>query len=602
MPHPAEAPASIERLFGAGYLTPYDYHLASTLGKIAGEGNPLGLLAVAAASHFTLQGHSCVDLYALSLRSIETAEGLCLPAAWPKAEFWIDHLNRSPLVWKPETDGDSKPFSEAPLVLDAAGRLYLARMWCCEQRLAAHLNARLSAVDEAIDLDLLQEGLTRYFGDGGDPVRTAAETGVRRRFAVISGGPGTGKTTTVLTILALLVEQALYRNHPIPNILVLAPTGKAAARLREVLRRQDRLPCAPEVRQALPTDAATIHRGLGARSDGGSVFRYHARNPLPADIVVVDEASMIDLALMDRLFEATALRTKLLLLGDRNQLASVESGSVMSDLCRIGEMDAAWSQAVVHLTKNYRFSEGSGIGRLARAITAGQAEEAIACLKDPSEPDIRRIEPEALLEALEAARTWLKSWLTEAEPETVAERFNRFRILCAHRQGPFGVERINGVLDRMARNMLEVSDHRQWYPGRPVMVLQNDYRLHLSNGDIGWMRPEGVDSRYRNGGTVRFVQPDGRWIAVSPHRLPAHETAYAMTIHKSQGSEFDDVLVVLPERRSPILTRELLYTAVTRARRTVVIVGSEEIIRQAVATPIERYSGLMAALCGRLAA
>jgi len=600
MPHPAEAPASIERLFGAGYLTPYDYHLASTLGKIAREEDPLALLAVAAAAHFTLQGHSCVDLHALGLRSIETTEGILLSVSWPEAEAWIDHLNRSPLVWRPETDSDRESAPEAPLVLDAAGRLYLSRMWGCEQRLAAHLNARLSALEEAVDEDLLQEGLIRYFGDCSDSVRAAAETGVRRRFAVISGGPGTGKTTTVLTILALLVEQAVYRNAPIPNILVLAPTGKAAARLREVLRRQDRLPCTPEVRQALPTDAVTIHRGLGARFDDVSLFRYHARNPLAADIVVVDEVSMIDLALMDRLFEATAPRTRLLLLGDRNQLASVESGSVMSDLCRLGETNATWSGGVVQLTKNYRFSEGSGIGRLARAVTAGDAEEAIACLQDPSEPDIRRIDPEALPAALEEARTWLKSWLTEAEPEPVADRFNRFRVLCAHRQGPFGVERINGILDRMARNLLDVPDHREWYPGRPVMVLKNDYRLHLSNGDIGWMLPEPAEGRYRDGGNVRFMQPDGRWIAVSPHRLPAHETAYAMTIHKSQGSEFDEVLVVLPERRSSILTRELLYTAVTRARRTVSIVGSEEIIRQAVATPIERYSGLMAALRARM--
>lgn len=603
MPHATEPPtaASIERLFSAGYLSPYDYHLASTLGKIACEEDPLVLLAVAAAAHFTLQGHSCVDLQALGLRSIETAEGLFLPASWPEAGAWIDRLNRSPLVCRPGTDFDRDLLPETPLVLDAAGRLYLARMWCCEQRLAAHLNARLSALEEDVDEKLLQEGLIRTFGDCSDSVRSAAETGIRRRFAVISGGPGTGKTSTVLTILALLVEQAVSRRRPIPKILVLAPTGKAAARLREVLRRQDRLACTPEVRQALPTDAETIHRGLGAGFDGGPLFRYHARNPLAEDIVVVDEASMIDLALMDRLFEAMAPRTRLLLLGDRNQLASVESGSVLSDLCRLGETNPAWSGAVVHLTKNYRFSEDSGIGRLARAVTTGDQEEAIGCLRDPSEPDIRRIDPEALPAVLESARTWLKSWLIETEPETVADRFNRFRILCAHRQGLFGVQRINGILDRMARNLLEVPDHRQWYPGRPVMVLQNDYRMHLSNGDIGWMRPEPGEGRHREGGNVWFVQPEGRWVAVSPHRLPVHETAYAMTIHKSQGSEFDEVLVVLPERRSPILTRELLYTAVTRARRSVAIVGSEEIIRQAVATPIERYSGLMAALCTRLA-
>ncbi len=600
MTHPPEAlaSASIEQLFGAGFLSPYDYHLAVTLGKIAREEDPLGLLAVAAAAHFTLQGHSCVDLTPLSLRPIETSEGLGLPAAWPEARAWIDCLKRSPLVWLPETVSNREPLPEAPLVLDAAGRLYLARMWCCEQRLATHLNARLSALDDAVDEGLLQEGLARYFGDSfGDPVRAAAEIGVRRRFAVISGGPGTGKTTTVLTILALLVEQAYSLNRPMPNIVVLAPTGKAAARLREVLRRQDRLPCPPEVREALPTDAATIHRGLGARSDGGASFRYHARNPLPADIVVVDEASMIDLALMDRLFEATAPQTRLLLLGDRNQLASVESGSVLGDLCRAGETDTRWSQAVVHLTKNYRFSEESGIGRLAKAVTTGDAEEAIACLRDPAELDIRRIDPEELPAVLEAVRSWLQSWLTEAEPEAVADRFNRFRILCAHRQGDFGVEHINDVLDRMARNLLDVTDHREWYPGRPVMVLQNDYRLHLSNGDIGWVRRTDRDGRYQDTGTVWFEQPDVGWTTVSPYRLPPHETAYAMTIHKSQGSEFDDVLVVLPERRSPILTRELLYTAVTRARHSVAIVGSEEILRQAVQTPIERYSGLVDALC-----
>ncbi|WP_051328466.1 exodeoxyribonuclease V subunit alpha [Desulfatirhabdium butyrativorans] len=588
----------LERLRSSGFFSHFDYHLARSLGRIAPEADPLVLLAAAVASRFTLQGHTCVDLGKLACRPIESSEGMAFTEAWPEASEWVSALIQSPLVWREPQNLQAYVPPEAPLVLDPNGRLYLARLWACQRKLADRLNACIHRPSPDIAPDLLDAGLDRLFGHPDDPVREAARRGVIHSFCVISGGPGTGKTTTVLKILALLVEQRLNGQGAAPAITILAPTGKAAARLREVLQQRDRLPCADAVRAALPADAQTIHRGLGARSDQAADFRYHARNPLPADIVVVDEASMIDLSLMHRLLEAIAPETRLILLGDSNQLASVEAGSVLADVCSAARMNPAWGERVIRLTKNYRFSETSGIGRLARAVANGADDEAMACLKDPSESGIRHIDLREISGIWEMARVWMEKWLRLEDGFEREREFSRFRILCAHRQGTFGVEAANAVLDRMARGILHVPDNREWYAGRPVMVLRNDYGLGLSNGDIGWMCfDEASMDRYRHG-TIRFPLANGQERGISPYRLPPHETAYSMTIHKSQGSEFDEVVVLLPDRPSPILTRELLYTAITRACKSVAIVGEESLIRHAIRTPVERHSGLVECLAG----
>lgn len=582
----------LERLHSSGFFSHFDYHLALTLGRIASETDPLVMLAAAVVSRFALQGHTCVDLGKLACRPIESSEGMAFTETWPEASEWMSALIQSPLVRREPEHLKAYVPPEAPLVLDPNGRLYLARLWACQRKLADRLSACILRPPPAVASDLLDAGLDRLFGHLDDPVRDAARRGVIHSFCVISGGPGTGKTTTVLKILALLVEQRLNGQGAAPDITILAPTGKAAARLREVLQQRDRLPCADAVRAALPADARTIHRGLGARSDQAADFRYDARNPLPADIVVVDEASMIDLSLMHHLLEAVAPETRLILLGDSNQLASVEAGSVLADMCSVARISSAWDERVIRLTKNYRFSEVSGIGRLAQAVSIGADEEAMACLKDPSETEIRHIDPKDISTIWEKSQTWMEKWL-KAEDFFEREReFFRFQILCAHRQGAFGVETANAILDRMARGILHVPDNREWYAGRPVMVLRNDYGLGLSNGDIGWMDYDEASMGRHRQGAIRFPSTDGQERRISPYRLPPHETAYSMTIHKSQGSEFDEVVVLLPERTSPILTRELLYTAITRARKSVTIVGEENMIRHAVRTPVERHSGL----------
>jgi exodeoxyribonuclease V alpha subunit len=610
-------------LLALGVLAPLDVALAEALTSIAGlEGDAARAPALGAAfaSHAVLDGHACVELAELSRRAFVDDAGQPLVLALPDAASFERALRESPLV-DGDTAGDAaQGRAVRPLVLDGRGRLYLRRYYEYEARLAAALVALARSVPPAVNGALLQEGLGRLFpgANGDDLQRRAAALAVLSRLTVVSGGPGTGKTYTVSKILALLVEQALERDRE-PKIALLAPTGKAAQRLGDAIRDNVRALDAPErVKALIPAETMTIHRKLRFQPATPTRFAHGRGNPLPDDIVIVDEASMVDLALMTKLTEALGPEARLVLLGDKDQLASVEAGAILSELYATrgqgfsapfvararelagAELPAATSGVtpspladhLVELVRAHRFEDGGGIAELAHAVNAGDADAAIACFA--RHPHVRwepLSEPSGLRTALAPRVVERFAQLAEGSPLERLGALDSFRVLACHVRGPLGVRALNewiaaelaagGKLDRRAA----------FYAGRPVIVTANDYASELFNGDVGVVAPRledpagklAVHFRTREAGGVRSV-------ALS--RLPEHETAYALSVHKSQGSEFAEVALVLPSRPSPLLTRELIYTAVTRARRRVTVYGSEAVLRTAIERKIERASGL----------
>ena len=597
----------LSRLLAADPFTPMDRHFARFLMRLAGSGDPALGLAAALVSCQTGRGHVCLDLAGIAGRPVAAAlpeggpEGVC--PEWPD---WERALRGSGVV--------AAPGGFAPLVL-AGSRLYLHRYWEYEQQVAAALLARAKDVPPAPDRARLLAGLDRLFPGpraAADRQRAAAAVSALRRLCIISGGPGTGKTHTVVRIMALLQELA----GSTLRIGLAAPTGKAAARLQEAVRRAGAgLALPPDLAAALPAEAATIHRLLGVRRDSHR-FRRHRGNPLPLDLLVVDEASMVDLALMAKLLDALPPGARLVLLGDKDQLASVEAGAVLGDICGdraetglpgplaglgfegvAGDgQGGALADCLVLLIESRRFGPASGIGRLARAVNAGDGDEALACLGDESLPDLHW-EPEGGEELL-AARTvaGFRPYLEAPTPEAAFAAFDSFRLLTGLRQGPAGVEGLNAWVERqLARAGLIAPREGRWYPGRPVMVTRNHYGLGLYNGDIGLTLPDG-GGRLR----VHFPAADGTLRSIATARMPEHETAYALTVHKSQGSEFDQVLLLLPDQPSPVLSRESLYTAVTRARSRFELWGAEEVFRTGVSRRTSRSSGLRELLWGAL--
>lgn len=494
-----------------------------------------------------------------------------------------------------------EPGSALPLILDASGRLYLHRFRRYEEEVARFLREGAVAPGAPVDREILDDGLARLFktegGAGPDHQREAAVRAVSRRVSVVSGGPGTGKTTTVVKMLALLLEQAGSKQL---EIALAAPTGKAADRLKKsVAERVDSLDVDPRVRDQIPREALTIHRLLGAGFGGR--FRHDSENPLPFDVVVVDEASMIDLPMMARLVAAMPRGSRLILLGDKDQLVSIEAGTVFADIC---EAKGPFFECVSVLTRNYRFGDESPIALLSSAIRDGRGEEALERLRsgggdvewaDLPDPDAM----ERFLHPLVHSR--FLPFLGAVTPEEAFEAFGRFRILSAHREGAYGVsglnESVEKILVREGKIRKERSDH---YRGRPILIVRNDHALRLYNGDTGIVLPDPSD-----GGKLKAVFPpvaerhggkggmpaQGYRTVLLP-RLPEHVTAWATTVHKSQGEEFGEVLLVIGPSESGHVTRELLYTGITRARTRVTVASEPEAFRDAVARPVGRCSGL----------
>ncbi|MHA6203974.1 exodeoxyribonuclease V subunit alpha [Dyella soli] len=597
-------------------------------------------------------GHLCLDLTIWR----QLAEEFAWPSNWQAliaaAAADPTSLDASILV----AMAANQVSSGSPLVLDGS-RLYLRRYWNHEQRVAQAIGQRLAST--ARTPARLAEQLARLFPatdtDAPDWQRIACALAARGAFTVITGGPGTGKTTTVVRLLGLL--QTLQRNDsPRPlRIRLAAPTGKAAARLQASISTQiAHLDVEHDVRASIPGQVDTLHRLLGARPDTRR-FRHDSGNPLHLDVLVIDEASMIDLEMMSAVLAALPDDARLILLGDKDQLSSVEAGAVLGDLCRraeaghysadtaqwlrttTGDQVDAWvrddalalDQQVAMLRHSHRFGAGSGIGMLAQCVNAGNGPQVHRLLGE-SRTDIAwvdagagrdrlaelvldggadRFAPRADGAAPCGYRHYLQALRRErpaahADAATYAhwahgvlQAFSRFQLLCPLRRGAWGTEGLNAQITAILHRAELIDASREWYEGRPVLVTRNDYQLGLMNGDVGValrvpddngelqlrVAFEVAGETGESGPRIRFVLPS---------RLGERETVYAMTVHKSQGSEFEHGALVLPDEPSAVLTRELLYTGITRARRWFSLHGSWPLIGQAIEQPVHRHSGL----------
>lgn len=647
------------------------------------------LLAAVLTSHQVGRGHVCLDLEAVlrdpngvlalppegSKPDGAASEALVRPADLLRGlslSAWISSIDQAWVV--------GSASSNTPLIREGS-LLYLRRYWNYEQAILSNIEQRL-ANPPTVDHDRLAEVLDRLFpkpakGQDLDWQKVACALAAREAFSVLTGGPGTGKTTTVVKLLATLQVLAQHATGKFLSIRLAAPTGKAAARLNDSLRKQtaqiaERL--GPEQGQAvadtiMAEKVSTIHRLLGTLPDGQG-FRHHRTHRLATDVVVIDEASMVDIHLLSCLFAALPETTRVILLGDKDQLASVEAGAVLGQLCSRADTGNYWpetrdwlqevcrvtlpesfvapverepdqsgvlsgllfdtlqepgrrlDQAITMLRFSHRFAASSGIGQLAKAVNAGDAKAAWLCLDGRTSTDVHHD-----LQLLHVSQTYdarleqfildgYRPFLAEIEngpagtteqdlddwAKRVLQRQAGFQLLCTVRRGPWGVESLNEQTTKLLRREGCLRGTGNWYPGRPVMVTRNDYGLRLMNGDIGVTLPvpaandAATDSSSNNANSLRVVFPDSespsglRWIL--PSRLGHVETVFAMTVHKSQGSEFTRVGLVLPDHSSPVLTRELIYTGITRAaQQFCLIVGNPAILREAIQRRVERTSG-----------
>lgn len=589
MTTPSDLTTTLQQLCDHGVLSFLDLHFAQFIHRLNQQPDQALLLGAVLSSHFTAQGHICLHLPHLAGQTFPPMPLEDIPQiTCPPLTAWREALQNSAVVG---VAGEYKP-----LILEQ-DRLYLYRYWHYEQQLAQQLLCRLQQPVLGLDPALLEQALQHLFADthADEQQREAARRAVLQQFCIISGGPGTGKTWTVVRILALLLTQ-----QPHLHIALAAPTGKAAARLEESISAAlPQLHCTESIKQRLPSQASTLHRLLGSRL-GSPYFRHSTHNPLLHDVVVVDEASMVDLALMTKLVQALKPTARLILLGDRDQLASVEAGTVLGDLCQLAESgQSLLTNSLVLLEKSHRFKADSGIGQVAQAVRLGEAERALQILQHTTTAAALRWEAvqsaETLLPQLSHRITQgFQQYLSQRTALAALTHFNQFRILCATRHGPFGVIAINRLVEQVLSVYHGLKPTFRWYHGRPIMITRNDYHLRLFNGDIGlilWLPGMNEPQAFFPDATAETGVR-----AVWPNRLPEHETVYAMTIHKSQGSEFDEVLLLLPEQSSNLLTRELLYTGITRARHRLQIFGNTSVIKTAVAQRIQRSSGLSAVL------
>ncbi|MGI9125037.1 MAG: exodeoxyribonuclease V subunit alpha [Mycobacterium sp.] len=545
----------------AGVLESSDVMVAQRVTALAKEDDQRVALAVAFAVRAVRGGSVCIDLATIA-GQVGAAE---LP--WPSAAEWVQAVSQSRLV------------TDQPVLHLDGGLLYLDRYWIEECRVAADVLALTAARRSGSPLDI-----DRLFPGSYAEQRGAAEVALARALTVLTGGPGTGKTTTVARLLALLAEQAELDGRSRLRIALAAPTGKAAARLLEAVQLEvDALD--PADRGRLPElTATTLHRLLGSRPDTKSRFRHNRDNRLPHDVIVVDETSMVSLTMMARLLEAVRPESRLLLVGDPDQLASVDAGAVLADL--VEGLDAVEDSPVARLVTSHRF--GESIGALAQAIRDGDADTALEVLAAGGEHIewvasgdasgiLRKVVVPHALKLREAA--------VLGDADEALRTLDQHRLLCAHRRGSYGVAYWNRQIERWLAEQTDTPLWAAWYPGRPILVTANDYGLSLYNGDTGV-------AVLRDGGLRAVMASAGGPLELATGRLSDVETMHAMTIHKSQGSQAVEVTVLLPTADSRLLTRELLYTAVTRAREKVRVIGTADQLRAAVDRRAMRATGL----------
>lgn len=594
---------NLEFLFQEGILNEIDLAFGQMIHRLSGDENHLVPLAASLVSRAAANGDVCLDLETISLDHL-----------YPK-DAAASNLQISPDEWRKILSSSSavgKGGEDKPLILEG-NRLYLQRYWIYENRVAQAVIDRCQT--EAILRDSLDEPplFSQWFENEDHSQRQAILEALNNRFTVISGGPGTGKTTTIAKIILLLCITASQNS---PKIVLAAPTGKAAARMQQALDSVLRSLVSDQT-ISLPDnlETQTLHRLLGA-IPGKTQFRYNQDNPLPAEVVIVDEASMIDLALMAKLIAATAPTARLILVGDKDQLASVEAGAVLGDICAGLSTDGIRSSGqtkqtmkkklrsshIIVLEKSYRFDPHSGINDLARAINQGDIHKTKELLENKNKKgiDFRQVaEPGELYRSLKPiVIDGLTPLFKIKEPLEALSQLGTMQILSPLRNGPYGVKTLNEKIENFLFRENAIRANRgadaQWYPGRPVMINRNDYQHHLYNGDVGIAMAHGFNGHQKV--RVAFSLGGSRLQYLAPEQLPAHETVYAMTVHKSQGTEFNKVILVLPEKHIPILTRELIYTAITRARQHVEIWGRLDVLFKAIEHRVRRASGLREAL------
>ncbi|MCP4598668.1 MAG: exodeoxyribonuclease V subunit alpha [Neptuniibacter sp.] len=592
-----------------GWIRALDYQFAKLISQVEGVPDELVLLA-ALVSNELATGNVCLPMSRLQ-NPLEHWErdmaDVIARVEWEKnIRFFLEVLG----------DGCDENIT-TPLVLDQE-RIYLYRYWRYEVYVAEQLLQRANACN--VEHKLLENGLSNLFPTNTDAEldwqKIAAAVAVQKRFSVISGGPGTGKTTTVIKLLALYIQQMQALGIE-PNIKLAAPTGKAAARLSESISAAKlRLDLSEEIAEQIPTEASTLHRLLGVIPNSIQ-FRHDQTNPLHLDLLVLDEASMVDLPMMSRLLDAMPETARLILLGDRDQLASVEAGSVLGDICSwpgelgysdkqseqlqnlcqisralpANQLESKFADSLALLRKSYRFDENSGIGFLARAVNSGNSQSVAQVLEygyqDLTYLPLSRDSYETLIKDITVFYVELfRQVMSGGAPLNMLKKLSEFQTLCALREGPYGVSGINDRIRSELSARALIKTDTAWYPGRPIMISRNDTSLSLFNGDIGL-------ALYDEDGRLKvWFEQDGGVRAVLPSRLPDHDTVFAMTVHKSQGSEFEHVMMLLPPDDNPVLSRELLYTGITRAKNSLQLCAQGKVLKLATERKTERAGGL----------
>ncbi|MFT2110068.1 exodeoxyribonuclease V subunit alpha [Marinomonas sp. 2405UD68-3] len=645
----------IERWRNTGAIRAIDEQWIVSLMRHSKETDTAVLLAGVLCSAYLGMGHVCLyleDVFHHAFlgsskedkqiwKKVLTTEGI------DSLQEWGRRVSQSSLVVTTQQestmdksrDGQMSIIEKKPLVLEQ-NRLYLSRYFYYEETVHQFLKkssqAALLPVDKKWLDDVFSSSIKSTATDHAkesdlnvDWQKVAVASAAAQKFAIISGGPGTGKTTTVIKLLALLVQQANKAQQTL-NIKLTAPTGKAAARLTEsISKAKVNLPIEQSIKDAIPERASTLHRLLGANF-GRSEFKFNSENPLHLDVLLVDEVSMVDLPMMAKLVDALPSHARLILLGDKDQLASVEAGGVLGDLTA-GIDDVHFSSDWVHylsnmleydfssyerpehtaqwinrhltlLRKSYRFDGNSGIGLLASAVNRGNENQAMGCLLNAPDqsiqwhPTLKDGLNKQAVDITELGKGYAEYWRgvrSGLSIESLFVLFSRYQVLCAVRQGDFGVESINEALCQYFYSRGYLNLNQTWEAGKAIMIRRNDSSLGLFNGDIGICMPEtSNDSVHADKMRVWFQLSDGSIKGILPSRLSDYEWVYAMTVHKSQGSEFDTVVLVLPENTSPVLTKELLYTGITRAKAKFSIWGNEATLRYAITNQVTRLSGL----------
>jgi exodeoxyribonuclease V alpha subunit len=603
-----------------GMIDAIDLAFADFLIRLSGEkGRPEHHLAFLLLSHTVLSGkHVCLDVESVSEKRVaevfpdtpflNTAPLSSLTT--PLFSSWIESLRSSPVVG---VSGEYKP-----VILSEKNQLYLYRFHEYEKSIAASIMKRVSQYCLQDRLVNRTPRLNSFFPNPKtvpDWQRVAAYSAITHPFTVISGGPGTGKTHTVAAIMGMLLD-----GNPHLKISLCAPTGKAAARLQESIRAvKTRMAESAPLYEKIPETASTIHRLIGIQKQP-PYFTHHQGHPLPTDILIVDEASMVSLSLLARVFDALPDHARVILIGDKNQLASVEAGAVFGDICSLSKTTlfsqkfadryheetgerlslpeppsapSPLDDCVVELTYSYRFEKRPEIGALSRCVLEGDKKGVFDLLQNKEAAAVVYRELSSFTRPEEGIRPMMATYFHQIiSAPSVAEAFvrlERFRILCSRRNGEWGVLGVNQTVEALLAKNHSIDPANRFYKGRPILILQNDYGLGLYNGDVGlvWEDETGVEK-------VFFPSPDNQFRAVVPARLPDHETVFAMTIHKSQGSEFDSVLMILPKGAERLLSRELVYTGMTRARDKIEVWADRDALERAILTPVERWSGLAA--------